>query len=87
MSADPPYATSGARPRPTDAEREARATWSGLAEPGDLVAGALVATLGAVDALRLVESAARGGLSRAWNEVVGQRVDGAVGADDDGLFP
>jgi DNA processing protein len=38
----------------------ARAVWSGLAEPGDAVAGALVATLGAIEALELVRSAASG---------------------------
>ena len=52
-------------------ERAARAVWSGLAEPGDLVAGALVATLGAVDALRLVDQTARLGLAAAWAAVVG----------------
>ena len=41
-------------------ERHARAAWSGLAEPGDPLAGALVATLGADDALELVARAARG---------------------------
>jgi DNA processing protein len=35
-------------------ERTARATWSRLAEPGDTVAGALVAVLGARDALEWV---------------------------------
>ncbi|RFA11106.1 DNA protecting protein DprA [Subtercola boreus] len=34
------------------AERFARACWSGIAEPGDAVAGHLVSTLGAADALR-----------------------------------
>ncbi|HMO11456.1 MAG TPA: DNA-processing protein DprA, partial [Actinotalea sp.] len=38
----------------------ARAAWSGLVEPGDLVAGALVETLGAVDALDLVAQTAAG---------------------------
>lgn len=42
-------------------EREARAAWSGLAEPGDPVAGALVAALGPQEALVLVEQAARDG--------------------------
>lgn len=40
----------------------ARLTWSALVEPGDAVAGALVAALGAVDALRALETAATGGL-------------------------
>jgi len=42
--------------------RAARLVWSALAEPGDSVAGSLVAALGAVDALRTVERAAAGGL-------------------------
>ncbi|ROS28094.1 DNA-processing protein DprA [Cellulomonas sp. PhB150] len=53
-------------------DRVARAAWSALAEPGDLVAGALVATLGAVDALRLVVAAAEVGLAFAWADVVGE---------------
>lgn len=43
-----------------DDERGARAVWSAMAEPGDLAAGALVRTLGAVTALGWVTSAARG---------------------------
>jgi len=43
-----------------DAERWARAAWSALAEPGDVVAGALVAQLGAVDAWRWVASCTPG---------------------------
>ncbi len=35
-------------------ERFARATWTGIAEPGDRVAGALIAATGAVDALAAV---------------------------------
>ncbi|MDT0167011.1 hypothetical protein Q9R32_15770, partial [Actinotalea sp. AC32] len=42
-------------------ELVARAAWSRLAEPGDQVAGALVAALGARDALAWVRDAARGG--------------------------
>jgi len=56
-------------------ERRARAAWSALAEPGDLVAGALVASLGPVDALALVGVAARGGLHEAWAQVVGPGPD------------
>ncbi|NNH52427.1 DNA-protecting protein DprA, partial [Promicromonospora citrea] len=37
----------------------ARAAWSRLTEPGDPVAGALVGSLGAVDALRWLLDAAR----------------------------
>ncbi|MBD8060526.1 DNA-protecting protein DprA [Cellulomonas sp. JH27-2] len=67
-------------------ERTARAAWSALAEPGDPVAGALVASLGAVDAWRLVTLAVDQGLPAAWARVVrggdGVLVDGrAAGAD------
>lgn len=41
-----------------DDDRGARATWSGLVEPGDVVAGALVEQLGAWDALQWVRQAA-----------------------------
>jgi DNA processing protein len=47
-------------------DRLARAAWSALAEPGDLVAGALVASLGAADALRLVAAASGSGVREAW---------------------
>jgi len=57
-------------------DRTARAAWSGLAEPGDLVAGALVATLGAVDALRLVVLATDVGVRAAWAEVTGEAPGG-----------
>jgi DNA processing protein len=49
--------------RPDD--RVARAVWSAVAEPGDLVAGALVASLGAADSLRLVAAAAGNGVREA----------------------
>ncbi|GAA3647462.1 DNA-processing protein DprA [Microbacterium marinilacus] len=39
----------------------ARAVWSGLAEPGDGVAGALIDALGPIEALRVVERALDGG--------------------------
>ncbi|MDM7832699.1 DNA-processing protein DprA [Cellulomonas edaphi] len=52
-------------------ERLARAAWSALAEPGDPVAGALVAALGAGASLRLVPLAVRDGLRAAWAAVVG----------------
>lgn len=41
----------------TAAERFARAIWSGVGEPGDGVAGALIAALGATEALARVEDA------------------------------
>ncbi|HEY5514903.1 MAG TPA: DNA-processing protein DprA [Pengzhenrongella sp.] len=41
-----------------DPETLARAAWSRVAEPGDVVAGALIAALGAVDALEWVRAAA-----------------------------
>jgi DNA processing protein len=43
------------------AEVLARATWSALAEPGDVVAGTLVGLLGAQEALTWVQDALRGG--------------------------
>ncbi|GEL94359.1 DNA-processing protein DprA [Cellulomonas composti] len=43
-------------------ERTARAAWSGLVEPGDDVAGTLIATLGASDAWNRLTAAVRGGL-------------------------
>ncbi|WOF21576.1 DNA-processing protein DprA [Microbacterium betulae] len=49
-------------PLASDAERRAltaRAAWTVLAEPGDGVAGALVAAFGAQDALRMVEEGLR----------------------------
>lgn len=52
-------------------ERFARAAWSGIAEPGDRVAGILVATLGAPKALEMI-------VSRADVESVAQ----ALGADE-----
>ncbi len=41
-------------------DTRARVVWSGLAEPGDAVAGALVHALGPVEALELVERSATG---------------------------
>ncbi len=53
-------------------ERFARAAWSGIAEPGDRIAGALVGTLGAADALNgLLEKRPAAGLSA----LVGVTVD------------
>lgn len=71
---DAPRGPAGSRrlSRAMSDERVARAAWSALAEPGDLVAGALVATLGPVDALRLVVGAADVGLAVAWAEVLGE---------------
>lgn len=42
-------------------EREARAAWSGVAEPGDPVAGTLIELMGAAEALELVAATAGGG--------------------------
>lgn len=44
-----------------DAETVARAAWSRLAEPGDVTAGALIAAVGAGDALEWVRTAVPGG--------------------------
>ena len=52
-------------------ERRARAAWSALAEPGDDAAGALVAALGACDALDWVREAA-GSLDGAVGRLVGK---------------
>lgn len=49
------------------AERFARATWTGLAEPGDRIAGILVATVGAEAALTMV--AERWNIGRAYPSV------------------
>jgi DNA processing protein len=46
--------------RPDDEERRARAAWSAMVEPGDLLAGALVRALGAAAAVEWVAGAARG---------------------------
>lgn len=66
--------TSGAQPRPPagdDDERAARAVWSGLAEPGDELAGVLVQTAGPVVALEWVRRAsAEGGVGGpAWDRL------------------
>lgn len=52
--------SAGAVPTSGDQERLARATWCALIEPGDRVAGALIALLGAAEALRWVRAAGRG---------------------------
>lgn len=49
----------------SDEDRLARATWSALVEPGDRVAGSLIALLGAAPALVWVRAAARGVLGWA----------------------
>lgn len=60
---------------PSDAVVLARAAWSRLTEPGDLVAGAVIAALGPVDAL-------------GWlHEVAPHLPGGRVGADLPGLSP
>lgn len=51
-------------------DRFARTRWSGLAEPGDADAGRLIATVGAVRALELLESGA---------EAMGRAAGGAFG--------
>jgi DNA processing protein len=59
-------------------ERFARAAWTGIAEPGDGAAGALVGALGAVRALTaLIDRAAPEQLAAAVSEAGGQ-----LGADD-----
>lgn len=57
MTADVRGSRAAGGPVPTDEEVLARAAWSRLAEPGDPVAGALVGTLGPVDALAWVRAA------------------------------
>lgn len=52
-------------------ERFARAAWTGIAEPGDRVAGILVANLGATDALETL-------VSRASSEDIAKRLDAEV---------
>lgn len=67
-----------------DAETLARAAWSRLAEPGDVIAGALIAALGAADALEWVRtqvlesSGARPARAGAW--AGGSGVRRALGA-------
>ncbi|UFS60985.1 DNA-processing protein DprA [Subtercola endophyticus] len=67
------------------AERFARATWSGLAEPGDVVAGTLVRALGAPAALgallerhknaRILEALAEAGVETVSSTVLSQALD------------
>jgi len=45
----------------SERDRLARVAWSGIAEPGDVVAGALVGALGAADALDWLRDAVRAG--------------------------
>ncbi len=56
-------------------ERFARAAWTGIAEPGDRVAGALVAALGATAALEAV-------VSRASAESLEKRIGGEVDREE-----
>ncbi|MEO7349192.1 MAG: DNA-processing protein DprA [Terrimesophilobacter sp.] len=56
-------------------ERFARAAWTGIAEPGDRVAGVLVASIGATDALELV-------VSRASVDSITQRLDDVLTRDE-----
>ena len=60
QSAAGPARTGGGVRRVDDRERWARAAWSALAEPGDLVAGALLAELGAVEAWAWLQESLRG---------------------------
>lgn len=65
----------------------ARAVWSRLAEPGDVVAGALVGALGPGEALGwVVEAVERPGAAAAELARLepGRRVGRALGGDDDG---
>lgn len=50
--------------RTDDRERFARVAWSGIAEPGDAVAGALIGALGAADALDWLREAAASSTTR-----------------------
>lgn len=61
------------------AVREARATWSRLAEPGDAVAGALVAALGPVEALAWLREHRGGGGDAAGDDAGALPVPGAAG--------
>lgn len=56
-------------------ERFARAAWTGIAEPGDRVAGILVASMGATDALESI-------VSRATVQSITQRLDGVLSHDE-----
>ncbi len=56
--------TDPAHDRDAVAERFARATWTGIAEPGDRVAGAVVAALGAEPALAALIDDRDGGMLR-----------------------
>lgn len=65
-------------------ERRARAAWSALVEPGDAVAGALVAALGPHEAWDRVERAIRAGRDArvGVDDVLGARGDLCSGVDD-----
>ena len=56
--------TDPAHDRDAVAERFARATWTGIAEPGDRVAGIVVAALGAEAALAALIDDREGGVLR-----------------------
>ena len=56
-------------------ERFARAAWTGIAEPGDRVAGILVARIGATEALEAI-------VSRANTDSIANRLEGEVSDDE-----
>ncbi len=56
-------------------QRFARAAWTGIAEPGDRVAGILVAAFGAADALDAI-------VTRASSETIAQRLGGDASHDE-----
>jgi DNA processing protein len=60
------------------AERFARARWSGLTEPGDGDAGRLIAAVGAVDALELLEAAVSGDAASPLDDRAGGQHTDAV---------
>jgi DNA processing protein len=61
-------------------ERFARATWTGIAEPGDRIAGVLIATLGAAAALEAVLD--RWPVDRLLTALVSPGTDGLSGGGD-----
>ena len=67
---------------PDDATLLARAAWSRVVEPGDVVAGAVIGALGPVDALGWLRDVARsrGGSSpgAAWRAAGAPRLDDAA---------
>lgn len=68
--------TDPAHDRDAVAERFARATWTAIAEPGDGIAGLVVASVGAEAALAALIDDREGGLLRHALEEAGARLDG-----------